>query len=121
MTHRHKLLVPDYIQVLLQQMGLQEEFVFWQHATDFLREAHETHVMICPVERGDKIYFDYSLLSPFGEDWENEETIFESYYDALEDAIVEAINSINEGHGTNLSRPEELRAPEAVVRESGEG
>lgn len=100
MESQHKLLVPDYLATELKQLGLEEEFVFWQHATDFLRERYDTHIVIFPVEKESQPYivFDISILSPHGSEWDSDST-YEDYYDALEEGIIESINSIREGMG----------------------
>lgn len=112
---RNKVLVPEHLQTLLQQLGLQEEFVFWQHATDFLREKFFTHIVIYPQETVTPPYyvFDFTIISPYGKDWETEKQ-YADYYEALAVAIQECINSINESHGTT-HRP----LPEGT--ETGEG
>lgn len=100
---RYKLLVPEHLQILLQQLGLQEEFVFWQHATDFLREKFFTHIIIYPQETLTPPYyvFDFTIASPYGATWETEKQ-YADYYKALEAAIRESIKGINEAHGTGF-------------------
>lgn len=119
---RHKMLVPEYLEKMLQDLGLKEENVFWQHATDFLRETFGTHIVIWPVQTLTPPYyvFDYSLISPYGEDWDKE-MAFIDYYEALEDAILESINCINEGHGTAGSdiRQAEIPAVQKSVQVGG--
>lgn len=121
----HRLLVPEYLQIELQQMGLVEEFVFWQYATDYLRDTHGTYIVVFPVEKADKepyIIFDFSILSPFGQNWESADR-YEDYYEALEVAIVESINCIKEGYGTarfgNI-RPGEVPSIEGPIQQGEE-
>lgn len=99
MNLQHRFLVPPHIGIALRQIGLQEEFVLWQHATDFLREKYGTHIVISPVESEDhdQIEFSFYILSPYGQDWENDDR-YADYYDALAEAIEESINSIKESH-----------------------
>lgn len=102
---RHPFLIPDDLGIKLQQMGLDEDIVMWQHATDFLRNKFNTHVIVHPVDvvegKGAVLatMYDYTLISPFGEDYEKD-IVFSDYYLALEEGIRDGIDCIEEGPAT---------------------
>lgn len=91
---QEKLLLPEYLVIALRQIGMPTyEFTLWQHATDFLREKHSTHIVIYPHDRDDKLVYDYEIWSPFGEDWQDD-SYYSEYYEALEAGIEEGINGV---------------------------
>lgn len=109
---RHSIFVPDYLCERLKQAGLDLEeetggIVIWQHATDFLRDEYNTHIIISPGEDEEGFTgYDYSLLTPYGEPFDLD-GVFPDYYEALEDAIDESLNCIEEGITQNQEEEEE--------------
>src|ERR1700760_4133037 len=114
MTARHPFLIPDHLQIRLRQLGLNEEFILWQHATDFLRNRFNTHIIPYPIAWNDSngqlvTTYDCMIICPYGEGFEKDGT-FTDYYETLEDGIVEALNDIEAGvPATDISPEEELK------------
>lgn len=98
MATLEQMTVPEYLEVRLAQVGatLGDGLPLYAHALDFLREGHGIHIVVRPIAEHE---WTYDIYSPYGEEEWSVDTVWVSYYEALEAAVSAALDEIPSKEG----------------------